>query len=210
MAAVPRVTSLAPSALRQVKPSPIPIPHGAVRLGSISLDQVETWIPRTTKRMYAVMDNLNSHRTTDVLLFLPAHPRWEMVFPPKYAAYLILIEPCGRSCARSPKPVGATRPGRRSPRRSTAPRPTGLPTATPSSGANAAVTAHAVHPALPSCRGSHDLPDALKAWMHGCTATGEEPFGRNGRRVKYQFGCSFQKFLLPECYISATLHGQKQ
>jgi hypothetical protein len=38
------------------------------------LDQIETWIPRTTKRMYAVMDNLNSHRITDVLLFLLAHP----------------------------------------------------------------------------------------------------------------------------------------
>ena len=39
------------------------------------------------------MDNLGSHRTTDVLLFLLAHPRWEMVFQPKYAAYLNLIEP---------------------------------------------------------------------------------------------------------------------
>jgi transposase len=36
MAAVPRATSLAPSVLRQVKHPPIPIPHGAVRLGSIS------------------------------------------------------------------------------------------------------------------------------------------------------------------------------
>jgi hypothetical protein len=43
--------------------------------------------------VYAIMDNLSSHRTTDVLLFLLAHPRWEMVFQPKYAAYLNLIEP---------------------------------------------------------------------------------------------------------------------
>jgi len=28
-----------------------------------------------------------------VLLFMLAHPRWEMVFQPKYAAYLNLIEP---------------------------------------------------------------------------------------------------------------------
>ena len=28
-----------------------------------------------------------------MLLFLLAHPRWEMVFQPKYAAYLNLIEP---------------------------------------------------------------------------------------------------------------------
>src|SRR5918998_1713942 len=37
--------------------------------------------------------NLSSHRTADVLLFVLAHPRWEMVFQPKYAAYLNLIEP---------------------------------------------------------------------------------------------------------------------
>jgi transposase len=57
------------------------------------LEHVETWIPRTTERIYAIMDNLSSHRTTDVLLFLLAHPRWEMVFQPKYATYLNLIEP---------------------------------------------------------------------------------------------------------------------
>ncbi len=57
------------------------------------LDQVERWIPSTTERVYAILDNLSSHRTTDVLLFVLAHPRWEMVFQPKYAAYLNLIEP---------------------------------------------------------------------------------------------------------------------
>ena len=57
------------------------------------LGQVESWVPSTTKRVYAIMDNLSSHRTTDVLLFVLAHPRWEMVFQPKYAAYLNLIEP---------------------------------------------------------------------------------------------------------------------
>jgi hypothetical protein len=50
-----------------------------------------TWIPRTTERVYAIMDNLSSHRTTDVLVL--AHPRWEMVLQPKYAAYLNLVEP---------------------------------------------------------------------------------------------------------------------
>src|SRR4051794_16603166 len=39
------------------------------------------------------MDNLNLHSATDVLLFALAHPRWEFVFQPKYAAYLNLIEP---------------------------------------------------------------------------------------------------------------------
>jgi hypothetical protein len=39
------------------------------------------------------VDNLNVHSATDVLLFALAHPRWEFVFQPKYAAYLNLIEP---------------------------------------------------------------------------------------------------------------------
>jgi transposase len=54
---------------------------------------VGRWIPRTAEWVYAILDNLRSHRTTDVLLFLLAHPRWEMVFQPKYAAYLNLSEP---------------------------------------------------------------------------------------------------------------------
>jgi len=33
------------------------------------------------------------HRATDVLFFSLAHPRWEFVFQPTYAAYLNLIEP---------------------------------------------------------------------------------------------------------------------
>jgi transposase len=40
----------------------------------------------------AAVVNLNVHRATDVLLFALAHPRWEFVFQPKYAAYLNLIE----------------------------------------------------------------------------------------------------------------------
>ena len=39
------------------------------------------------------MDNLNTHTAMDVLLFALAHPRWELVFQPVYAAYLNLIEP---------------------------------------------------------------------------------------------------------------------
>src|SRR4051812_21185624 len=48
---------------------------------------------RWVERVYAVVDNLNVHSATDVLLFALAHPRWEFVFQPKYAAYLNLIEP---------------------------------------------------------------------------------------------------------------------
>jgi hypothetical protein len=57
------------------------------------LEQVEEWIPPEVERVYAILDNLNVHRATDVMLFSVAHPRWEFVFQPTYAAYLNLIEP---------------------------------------------------------------------------------------------------------------------
>jgi transposase len=57
------------------------------------LEKVEEWIPAEIQSVYAVLDNLSAHRATDVLLFSLAHPRWEFVFQPKYAAYLNLIEP---------------------------------------------------------------------------------------------------------------------
>ncbi len=57
------------------------------------LEHVEMWGPPEVERVYAVLDNLPTHRTTDVLLFALWHPRWEFVFQPKYAAYLNLIEP---------------------------------------------------------------------------------------------------------------------
>src|SRR3954467_13132504 len=57
------------------------------------LGAVERWIDAGVERVYAVVDNLNVHSATDVLLFALAHPRWEFVFQPKYAAYLNLIEP---------------------------------------------------------------------------------------------------------------------
>ncbi len=57
------------------------------------LGEVENWLPKEVERVYAIADNLSTHRATDVLLFMLAHPRWEMVFQPKYAACLNLIEP---------------------------------------------------------------------------------------------------------------------
>ena len=45
------------------------------------------------RKIYAIVDNLSAHRATDVLRFSMAHPRWEFVFQPTYAAYLNLIEP---------------------------------------------------------------------------------------------------------------------
>ena len=57
------------------------------------LEQLELWIDPAVERVYVVLDNLSAHRATDVLFFTLAHPRWEFVFQPKYAAYLNLIEP---------------------------------------------------------------------------------------------------------------------
>ena len=88
-----------------------------------------------------MLDNLRAHRALDVLLWALAHPRWEFVFQPTYAAYLNLIEPWWkvlRSLALK---------GRRfetwdeSARRSRRPRATGTPIATPSSGAGGAAIA---------------------------------------------------------------------
>ncbi len=57
------------------------------------LEQADEWIPVEVRRVYAILDNLNVHRATDVMLFSMAHPRWDFVFQPTYAAYLNLIEP---------------------------------------------------------------------------------------------------------------------
>jgi transposase len=57
------------------------------------LEHSDAWIAPDVERVYAILDHLSAHRATDVLLFALAHPRWEFVFQPKYAAYLNLIEP---------------------------------------------------------------------------------------------------------------------
>lgn len=57
------------------------------------LGRVGEWIPGEFVRVYAILDNLQAHRATDVRLFALHHPRWEFVFQPKYAPYLNLIEP---------------------------------------------------------------------------------------------------------------------
>jgi transposase len=57
------------------------------------LEKAETWVPSDVERIDAIIDNLQAHRASDVLLFSLGHSRWEFVFQPKYAAYLNLIEP---------------------------------------------------------------------------------------------------------------------
>ena len=93
------------------------------------------------ERVYAILDNLSAHRAPDVLLWALAHPRWEFVFQPKYAAYLNLIEPWWkilRSLALKGRRFESWEEivpgGRRGDRR------TGMPIAIPSSGAGDAVT----------------------------------------------------------------------
>lgn len=57
------------------------------------LEKVEEWTPEGVGRVYTIMANLHAHKAHAVLFFSLAHPRWEFVFHPKYAAYLNLIEP---------------------------------------------------------------------------------------------------------------------
>jgi transposase len=57
------------------------------------LDRIDAWLERDVERIYAVLDNLSTHRALDVLLWALAHPRWAFAFQPTYAAYLNLIEP---------------------------------------------------------------------------------------------------------------------
>jgi hypothetical protein len=57
------------------------------------LEAVAAWLDRGAERVYAVLDNLSTHRALDVLLWALAHPHWEFVFQPTYAASLNLIEP---------------------------------------------------------------------------------------------------------------------
>ena len=57
------------------------------------LDRVDGWVGEAAGRVYAVLDNLSTHRALDVLRWALAHPRWEFVFQPTHAAYLNLLEP---------------------------------------------------------------------------------------------------------------------
>lgn len=57
------------------------------------LEQVDAWVDPEADRVYAILDNLSSHRAPDVLLWAVSHPRWAFVFQPTYAASLNLIEP---------------------------------------------------------------------------------------------------------------------
>jgi len=57
---------------------------------------VDAWLPTDADPVYAIVDNLSTHSTPDVLLFSVAHPRWEFVFQPTDAADLNLTAPWGK------------------------------------------------------------------------------------------------------------------
>src|SRR3954465_13138432 len=144
------------------------------------LGAVEGWIKADVARVYAVVDNLNVHSATDVLLFALAHPRWEFVFQPKYAAYLNLIESWwkilrslalkGRRFESWDEIAQAVRERRRAgtkSRRGCARRPrTGTRPAIPSSGADGVATSPAAALAAPCPQRWHELG--------GCTTKGCE------------------------------------
>jgi hypothetical protein len=71
----------------------VPYPRRTTANFVAFLEEVEDWLDPGSDRVYAVLDNLPAHRALDVLLWAWAHPRWEFVFQPTYAAYLNLIEP---------------------------------------------------------------------------------------------------------------------
>lgn len=57
------------------------------------LEHVEQRLALQSERVYAILDNLNTHHADDALLFCAQHLLWELDFQPTYAAYLNLIEP---------------------------------------------------------------------------------------------------------------------
>ncbi len=63
----------------------VPYPSRSAANWVAFLEEVDAWLPADVERVYAIVDNLSSHRATDVLLFSLAHPHWEFVFQPTYA-----------------------------------------------------------------------------------------------------------------------------
>ncbi len=55
------------------------------------LDQLEAEIP-AAGRVVAVLDNLSTHKTTEVQDWLVEHPRWQLVFTPTHASWLNQVE----------------------------------------------------------------------------------------------------------------------
>jgi hypothetical protein len=70
------------------------------------LARVESWLPSEAQRVYAIVDNLQAHRATDVVLFSLAYPRWKFVFSAEVRG---LPEP-HRAVVEGPQEPGAEGP----------------------------------------------------------------------------------------------------
>ena len=121
------------------------------------LSAVEAWIAPAVERVYAVLDNLNIHSAPDVLLFGLLHPRWELVFQPKYAAYLVRSSAphADRTLVEDPALAGAEGPAKAGPRSRTPSHellPTGMITGIRSSGDAGDVIGNAAASASPPSR----------------------------------------------------------
>jgi transposase len=93
MAGAARATFSAPLNPGRVGPSRCPT-RGAPRLTRVDfLQAVDGWVGPEPQAVFAIIDNLSTHRAADVLLFSLTNPRWHFAFQPTYAAYLNLIEP---------------------------------------------------------------------------------------------------------------------
>ena len=68
------------------------------------LQAVDGWVGPEPQAVFAIIDNLSTHRAADVLLFSLTNPRWHFAFQPTYAAYLNLMP-------ASPPPSTRLRPG---------------------------------------------------------------------------------------------------
>ena len=55
------------------------------------LDQLEAEIP-AGRQIIAILDNLSTHKTQAVEVWLDEHPRWALVFTPKHASWLNQVE----------------------------------------------------------------------------------------------------------------------
>lgn len=115
------------------------------------LCQVDAWLEPELGRVFAIMDNLSTHRTPDGLLFSAQHPRWEFVFQPKYAAYLNLIESWWKILRSLALKGRRFESGTRSCTRSAPPPRIGMRIAIPSAGAVAAIAASRAVLASPPC-----------------------------------------------------------
>ncbi len=140
------------------------------------LEQVDQRLTPEIERVYAILDNLNTHHADDVLLF-GARPSALGVRLPAQIRRLLesRSSPGGRSCARWPSKDAASRRGRNSPLPCGRRPPTGMRTSIRLFGAADDGTAHAALQASPASRQWHERAGCptsgavtMAGWGHLC------------------------------------------